>query len=35
MIFRERTQRKTGPMTMTGLSPTGTPKNISETIQVY
>ncbi len=37
MIFvvRERIQRKTGPMTMTGLSPTGTLKNISEIKQVY
>jgi hypothetical protein len=33
-MFRERTQRKTGPMTMTGLSPTGTPKNIKEVIEV-
>jgi hypothetical protein len=35
MIFRERIQRKTGPMTMTGLSPTGTLKNIYEILQVY
>jgi hypothetical protein len=37
MIFvvRERIQRKTGPMTMTGLSPTGTLINIPEILQVW
>jgi hypothetical protein len=33
-MFRERTQKKTGPTTMTGLSPTGTLINIPEILQV-